>query len=215
MQESKVINEASHFVRSVLLSDCTGHDWHHIKRVWEMAIFISQHEGGNRLIIELAALLHDIEDWKLLQSNCGDSYHGKVRCWLTSQGLDKTTVDRICKIIHDLSFKGANVNEPSLCLEGQIVQDADRLDAMGAIGIARTFAYGACIKRSMHNPDMNPIMHNSFEKYKKSEGTTINHFYEKLLLLKDRINTKSAMDIAKKRHDFMEKYLNEFLNEWR
>jgi uncharacterized protein len=177
-----------------------------------MAVCLSEKEGGNKFVIELAALLHDIADWKLT-NNSADGMN-IIRNWLSSQQIDIKTIDTICEIIDNVSFKGAGVSSQMHTLEGKIVQDADRIDALGAIGIARTFAYGGAKGREMHNPNIEPTMHQSFDDYKKNQSTTINHFYEKLLLLKDQMNTETAKKIAIERHQFLENFLIQFLNEW-
>ena len=161
----------------------------------------------------LAALLHDIADWKL---HGGDSPVGctMAKDWLDSLDQDLNTSEQVCRIIGGISFKGAAVEQPRLSLEGQVVQDADRLDAMGAAGIARAFAYGGAKGRVIHDPAVKPTEHRTAEAYLKSDGTTINHFYEKLFLLKDRINTPTARAIAEERHQFMEDYLRRFFDEW-
>ena len=134
--------------------------------------------------------------------------------WLAGQGVDSTTIEHVCEIIRDLSFKGAGVPTPMRTLEGRVVQDADRLDAIGAIGIARAFAYGGHAGRALYDPDVSPEQHGSFAAYKKNNGPTINHFYEKLLLLKDRMQTPTATRLAQQRHQFMEAYLQNFFAEW-
>jgi uncharacterized protein len=158
----------------------------------------------------MAALLHDADDWKLN----GNIKTENAKIWLLKNNIDENTINIICEIIDNLSFKGANVKEKELSIEGKIVQDADRIDAIGAIGIARAFAYGGSKNRALYNPESKNVFHNSFDEYKNSEGSTINHFYEKLLLLKDRINTKKGKQIAEERHEFMVNYLNQFFNEW-
>jgi uncharacterized protein len=162
--------------------------------------------------VELAALLHDIADWKL---HDGDSSVGPTiaRDWLVSLDLAPDTTEHICQIIANISFKGAAVEQQPLSPEGQVVQDADRLDAMGAIGIARAFAFGGAKCRAIYDPAVNPTEHLTPEAYLKG-GTTINHFYEKLLLLKDRMNTATGRAIAEARHQFMEDYLRRFFEEW-
>jgi uncharacterized protein len=178
-----------------------------------MAKRIGQAEGADLLIVELAALLHDIADWK---SHGGDSTIGPemARVWLNSLGVEPTVIERVCRIVANISFKGAGVAQPELSLEGKVVQDADRLDALGAIGIARAFAYGGAKGRMIHDPEVQPTEHRTAEAYLKGGGTTINHFYEKLLLLKDRMNTATGKALAEKRHRFMEDYLRRFFEEW-
>jgi uncharacterized protein len=208
-----LIDRTASHVQEVLAGDGTGHDWWHVYRVWKNAQRIGQAEGANMLVVELAALLHDIADWKL---NDGDSTVGPriARKWLDSQSVEAAISDRVCEIIAGISFKGASVEPPPLSLEGQVVQDADRLDAMGAIGIARAFAYGGSKGRAIHDPAAKPIEHRTAEKYLKSGGTTINHFHEKLLLLQDRMNTATGQAMARDRHRFMEDYLKRFYEEW-
>ena len=214
MNQSDILQRTAEHVRRTLEGDSSGHDWFHIERVWKSATHIGRCENANLNIVQLAALLHDIADWKF---HDGDDSAGPkaARTWLESQGVDADTTSQVCEIIAGLSFKGANVVPPKLSLEGQVVQDADRLDAIGAVGIARAFAYGGHAGRAMHDPNVSPQQHESFEAYKKSKGPTINHFYEKLLLLKDRMNTATARKLAAERHTFMETFLTHFYAEWR
>ncbi len=209
-----VIRQTEAFVRAKLEGEGTGHDWWHILRVRNLAVRLAKEEGVEDLrTVELAALLHDIADWKF---NGGDAAAGSrvAREWLASIGTDEKTIAHVSEIIDHLSFKGAGVATPMRTKEGMVVQDADRLEALGAIGIARAFAYGGAKGREFYNPDVKPQMHGSFEAYKKSVGTTINHFYEKLLLLKDRMNTAAARRIAEERHTYMENFLARFFAEW-
>ena len=213
MSPSDLIDRTAQHVRTVLSSDGTGHDWWHVYRVWKMAQRIGQAEGADLLVVELAALLHDIADWKL---HGGDVSVGPkmAKDWLDSLGLDPGMTDHIGQIIANISFKGAAVEQPPLSLEGQVVQDADRLDAMGAIGIARAFAYGGAKGRAIYDPAVQPTEHRTAESYLKCGGTSVNHFYEKLLLLKDRMNTATGKAMAEDRHRFMEEYLRRFYEEW-
>lgn len=213
MDNQKLIEKTVTFVREKLEGEGSGHDWWHIDRVWRLAKRLQKSEGGDLLIVELAALLHDIADWKF---HNGDLEAGPkaARVWLESLDAESAIIDHVCQIVRDISFKGAGVVTSMSTIEGQVVQDADRLDAIGAIGIARTFAYGGSKNREMYNPEKPPESHENFEQYKKSQGATINHFYEKLLLLKDRMNTDSAKKIALERHEFMERYLKQFYAEW-
>ncbi len=208
-----LIENTENYVKETLSKDASGHDWWHIYRVRNLALHIQKTEGGDKKIIELAALLHDIADWKF---HDGDENIGAIKAstFLEKQDCDKQTISKVADIIQEISFKGAKVSTPMSSLEGRIVQDADRLDAIGAIGIARTFAYGGNKGREMYNPNIKAEMHDSFAAYKKNNGPTINHFYEKLLLLKDRINTSTAQKIAEERHQYMEKFLQEFYAEW-
>lgn len=214
MNKREIIQKVKDNVKENLGQEPTGHDWWHAYRVWKMAKEIAKKEGGDLFTIELAALLHDIADWKF---HGGKTKLGSKRAktLLKKSGVDNKTINQVCYIIDNVSFKGAGVKDKMKTKEGKIVQDADRLDVIGAIGIARTFAYGGYKEREIYNPDIKPKFHNSFKEYKNSEGTSLNHFYEKLLLLKDRLNTKTAKKIAKKRHKFLEDYLEQFLKEWK
>jgi uncharacterized protein len=213
MPAAEIIDSTADHVKAVLAGEGSGHDWWHIERVWRMARRIGQAEGADLLIVELAALLHDIADWK---AHGGDSAVGpkKAGDWLVSLDVEPAIVEHVCQIIAGISFKGANAEQTALSLEGKVVQDADRLDAIGAIGIARAFAYGGSKGRLIYDPTCLPIDHDSAEAYLSSRGTTVNHFYEKLLLLKDRMNTATGRAVAEKRHQFMEDYLREFCEEW-
>jgi uncharacterized protein len=208
-----LISRTVFHVQQALSGDGTGHDWWHVYRVWKTAQRIGKEEKANFLVVELAALLHDIADWKL---NDGDTMVGPrmAKEWLDSQGVESGIIDQVCQIIAGISFKGAGVEQPPLRLEGQVVQDADRLDAMGAIGIARAFAYGGSKGRMIYSPEAKPTEHRTAEEFLKNDGTTINHFYEKLLLLKDRMNTATGKAMAEERHRFMADYLRRFYEEW-
>ena len=183
MDKEKIIEKTSEFVKSKMIGEGSGHDWWHVWRVWQLATKIGQEENADLFIIQLAALMHDIADWKF---NDGQTNAGGIaaRAWLKEIQVDDGVINKVVEIIDNSSFKGANVEEYPLTLEGQIVQDADRLDAIGAIGIGRTFAYGGSKNREMYNPEIPVKMASSFEEYKLAGQTTINHFYEKLLLLK-------------------------------
>ena len=216
MSNKKIIRQTEIFVKESLKNESTCHDWWHVDRVRNIALYIAKHEekSTDLFIIELAALLHDIADWKF---NDGDEEVGSIiACkWLLSfNEIPKFTIDSIYTIIKNIAFRGANVNFSKLTLEEKIVQDADRLDAMGAIGIARTFAFGGARKREIYNPDIKPSFHNSFQEYKANQSTTINHFYEKLLLLKDKMNTATGRFLAEDRHQFLEEFVKKFLEEW-
>ncbi len=193
--------------------ESSGHDWWHIYRVWQTSLYIAAHENVDGDVVQLAALLHDIGDWKF---HAGDESIGPrlAREWLQSLDVEEHVIAHVCTIIANLSFKGADVKAAPLTLEGQVVQDADRLDAIGAIGIARAFAYGGAKGREMHDPEAQPVMHATSEQYKASRGTTINHFHEKLLLLKERLNTPTARALAERRHAFMREFLDQFDAEW-
>ncbi len=208
-----IIDQTQDYVKKTLEGEGSGHDWWHVYRVWKMAQHIVKEEGADSFIVELAALLHDIADWKF---NDGDVTAGSkvAREWLEKLKVQKDVINHICEIIEETSFKGAGVKFKMRTIEGMIVQDADRLDAIGAIGIARTFAYGGHKGKEIYNPNIKPELHNTFEQYQKSVGPTINHFYEKLLLLKDLMNTTSAKKIARERHKYMKSYLDRFYKEW-
>lgn len=208
-----LIDRTAAFVREQMEGDSSGHDWWHIYRVWQNAIRLAERERADRLVVELAALLHDIADWKF---HDGDDSAGPkaARTWLESQHVEEAVIAHVCDIIATLSFKGAGVATPMATLEGQIVQDADRLDAIGAIGIARCFAFGGARGRLMYDPDQPPELHASFADYKKKSGPSLNHFSEKLFLLRDRMNTQAAKELAADRHVFMEEFVARFLAEW-
>ena len=180
MDNQKVISNTIEFVKDKLKGDSSGHDWWHIYRVLTLSKRIQKIEGGNLFVIELAALLHDVADWKF-NTNENEGIE-VVSNWLKSQHVDSTAIMDVLHIIQNISYKGESEKNKMISIEGLIVQDADRIDAMGAIGIARTFAFGGYKGNEMHNPTIKPIAQMKFDQYKKSNGTTINHFYEKLLL---------------------------------
>lgn len=207
--EKTMLKRTEDYIRSYFENEGSGHDWWHIHRVRNMALKLAENEGGDRFVIEVAALLHDLDDWKL---NSGAE--SKTVNWLKKLDLDEIKAGKILEIIEQVSFKGAGVENKAFTIEAKIVQDADRLDAIGAIGIARTFAYGGHKSRPIYHPGIKPVMHSDFESYKNSTAPTINHFYEKLLLLKNALNTATAIEIAKNRHIFMETFLTQFFAEW-
>jgi uncharacterized protein len=213
MNNSDLINATIKFVKRELKNAEGGHDWFHIERVYKNALLIANGENCDILVVELGALLHDIADSKF---HNGDESVGpkKARLFLESENISEKTIVHVINIIDNISFKGGNVIKNFHSLELDIVQDADRLDAIGAIGIARTFNYGGFKNRAIYNPEIAPNLHLSKEEYKNSEAPTINHFYEKLLLLKDKMNTKTGKAIAIQRHYFMESYLSQFYAEW-
>jgi uncharacterized protein len=213
MDRRAIIERTAEFVRDRSTGEGTGHDWWHIDRVRVLARRLGEEEGADLFVVELAALLHDIADWKF---HNGDLEAGprEAAVWLENCGLENEVIDQVCDIVGSLSFKGAQVPTPMASLEGQVVQDADRLDALGALGIARAFAYGGSQRREIHNPDIGPESHSSFEAYRSSGSTTINHFHEKLLLLADRMNTGAARRLAMDRHSYMESFLERFQEEW-
>ncbi len=210
---SSIIQITMDFVKTALRNSEGGHDWFHIERVWKNAMLISKEEDCDMELVQLAALLHDIADSKF---HGGDEEIGPKTAtnWLLSQNYPQVRIDRITSIIRAISFKGG-VNEfVDQSIECQVVQDADRLDAIGAIGIARTFNYGGFKNRALYDPAIAPNLNMTKEEYKKSTAPTINHFYEKLLLLKDLMNTATGRRIAQERHEFMGKFLNQFYREW-
>ena len=210
ISEIQVLKQTGEYVRGLFENEGTGHDWWHIHRVRNIALKIAETEGGNRFIIEMSALLHDVDDWKI---NNGEKV-SRTTEWLKNIKIPQSESDKILEIIDQVSFKGAGVKNSAATIEAKIVQDADRLDAIGAIGIARTFAYGGSKGRPIYVPGIKPETHDNFESYKKTTAPTINHFYEKLLLLKNRLNTTTAIEIAKNRHTFMETFLEQFFKEW-
>lgn len=209
--QARLLRAAEGFAREALAGDASGHDWSHVERVRRVARTIAEAEGADSFVCELAALLHDVADYKI----AGDEATGlaRVRAWLAAEGCDAPTSARVMEIIATLSFAGGE-RPPMTTLEGQIVQDADRLDAIGAVGVARAFAYGGAKGRAMHDPDQPPRERMSVEEYRAQPAPTINHFYEKLLLLKDRMNTPYARELAERRHQFMLAFLDQFYAEW-
>jgi uncharacterized protein len=210
MDISEIIQKTGQFVEAEFRNEGSGHDWFHIDRVRKMALRVGETEDCNLFVVEMAALLHDLDDWKLMKAD--EALNSEK--WLDFIELDSEVASHILEIIEEVSYRGAGTETPVKSIEAAIVQDADRLDAIGAIGIARTFAYGGHKNRLIYDPSIIPVMHNDFQEYKSSSAPTINHFYEKLLLLKDRMNTKTAKKIAEKRHQFMSDYLEQFYEEW-
>ncbi len=209
---SIMTNQIAKSVKELCRNDSSGHDWWHVHRVVNLAKLIGGKEGADLLLVETAALLHDLDDWKLGNSN--QENLPIARKLLLENGASKEFIEKVIAIINEVSFKGAGIETKPSSIESMVVQDADRLDAIGAIGIARTFAYGGYKNQPLHNPDLKPNLHKDFEAYKKTRTSTINHFYEKLLLLKDRLNTKTAKELAIQRHRFMEQFLEQFYAEW-
>jgi uncharacterized protein len=200
-------------IKARFLAESSGHDWHHIHRVWQLARQIAEQEGADRQITELGALVHDIADWKF---HAGDDSVGprEAAALLTREGATPDIIAAVVDIVATISYKGAGVSTAMRTREGQCVQDADRLDAIGAIGIARCFAYGGHAGRLIHDPDQPPVLHQSAAAYKAAKGASLNHFHEKLLLLKDRMNTPTGRALAEPRHRFMEEFVAQFLAEW-
>jgi uncharacterized protein len=211
--QQEIIRKTSEYVRQTLAGAEGGHDWWHIYRVWKLANKIGTEEGADLFVIELAALLHDIADPKF---HDGDEEIGPelAKEFLEKQGVDEAIIDHVDKIIRNISFKNSFQNAGFQSEELDVVQDADRLDAIGAIGIARAFNYGGFKNRPLYDPGIPPNQVLTKEAYKNSVSPTINHFYEKLLLLKDLMNTPTGKRMAEERHHFMEIYLERFYNEW-
>ncbi|MEO4003991.1 HD domain-containing protein [Flavobacterium sp. CAU 1735] len=201
------------FVKKQLENAEGGHDWFHIERVYKNALLIAQGENCDLTVVKLGALLHDVADSKF---HNGDETVGPkmARAFLESENTPEETIQHVINIIENISFKGGNFDRKFHSKELDIVQDADRLDAIGAIGIARAFNYGGFKNRTLHNPNIPVNLNMSKEEYKKTEAPTINHFYEKLLLLKDRMNTETGKKIALERHHYMEGFLSQFYAEW-
>ena len=213
MAKQDIVAKTADFVKQRMSGEATGHDWWHVYRVWQLAKHIVGREpGADIVVVELGALLHDVADWKFYE----DEEEGPrvARTWLEQNNADEKVIVRIEDIIRNVSFKGAKVKNKLSTIEGQIVHDADKLDAMGAIGIARAFAYGGANQRVMYDPVREPVLHQTFEAYKNDKTGTINHFYDKLLLLKDRMYTKTGKQLAEHRHKYLEQYLEEFYAEW-
>lgn len=213
MPQQEQINKTITFVKQQLQDAEGGHDWFHTLRVFNNSILIAENEAVDLFVVQLGALLHDIADSKF---HNGDETIGpkQAKDFLISIAVEEEIIDHVVNIIENISFKGGNEAQKFNSLELQVVQDADRLDAIGAIGIARTFNYGGFKNRTLYHPDIAPNLNMSKEEYKVSNAPTINHFYEKLLLLKDRMNTKTGKQIALQRHQFMETYLEQFYAEW-
>lgn len=212
MDKNLMIEKTKDFVKEKLYGEGSGHDWFHIERVYNLSKFIGEKENANLFIVEMTSLLHDIDDWKFSEGI--DTNTTVTENFLNSINVDNNDINKIISIIKTMSFKGGVVNSTQTSIEGKVVQDADRLDAIGAIGIARTFAYGGSKGRQIYDPSINPIEFTSLEQVKNKENHTINHFYEKLLKLKDLMNTESAKEIAEERHRFMENFLEKFYSEW-
>lgn len=215
MNQEKIISNTIVFVKEELKNAEGGHDWFHVERVYKNTLLISKEEKVNTFVCYLAALLHDIADPKFFN---GDETIGpkKAQNFLEKQNVDKGVINHVINIIKYISFKNSfdKNGKEFTSKELQVVQDADRLDAIGAIGIARCFNYGGFKHRALYNPEISPNLKMSKEEYKNSNAPTINHFYEKLLLLKDKMNTLTGKKIALSRHNFMVEYLNQFYSEW-
>jgi uncharacterized protein len=211
MDPNETIQKTAEYVKQEMSGESTGHDWHHVYRVWKNAVHIGQEEGGlDMFVVQMAALLHDLEDEKIT----GTDDKSKTKEWMDECGLESAVQEQVLYIIGNMSFKDNIGKRQELSKEGQVVQDADRLDAIGAIGIARAFAYGGKKGRPLYDPDDKPKEHMTKAHYLSSGGNTISHFYEKLLTLKDLLNTDAGRRIAEGRHQFMEEYLDRFYKEW-
>lgn len=206
----QLIEKTRKHVKTASKEEYSGHDYWHIYRVWKMAQTIAKEENANQLTVQLTALLHDLGDPKITSYKTASN---PARNWLTTLTKDKELINEVCHIIDNMSFRHENKSK-SLSLEGKVVQDADRLDAIGAIGISRALVFSGYKNNLVHNPSIQPNLDMSSQEQKRSESTAINHFYEKLLLLKDKMNTSSARKIAQGRHEFMEEFLDRFYKEW-
>ncbi len=213
MNNQNLINRTVQYVKDTLEDAEGGHDWWHIYRVWKMARTIATSENADMLVVELAALLHDIADSKF---HNGDETIGPktAQSFLEKENVNTATIDHVVNIIKNISFKGGTMERSFNSLELNIVQDADRLDAIGAIGIARAFNYGGFKNLKIYDPNIQLVLQRTREDYKNNTDPTINHFYEKLFLLKDLMNTETGKHIAQKRHEFMELYIDTFYKEW-
>ena len=205
-----IINKTMVYVKDFFKKDFSGHDFYHTLRVYNLAKSIAKSEECNMELVCLSALLHDVDDYKLVGEE--KEPFNNLKTFLKSQNYSYEGIEQICNIVSEVSFNGKNTIPNTI--EGKIVQDADRLDAIGAIGIARTFTYGGSIKRPMYIPNINPKENMASKEYYENVGTTINHFYEKLLKLKDFMNTETAKSMPKHRHEYMQEFLKEFYDEW-
>jgi uncharacterized protein len=213
MNTALILKNTADYVKSTLEHAEGGHDWFHILRVWNNAKLIAKNENVDTFIVELGALLHDIADSKF---HGGDETIGPklARTFLERENVENSIIIHVENIIKNISYKGGNFKQQFKSPELDVVQDADRLDAIGAVGIARCFNYGGFKNRSLYDPAIQPKLNQTKEEYKNSQAPTINHFYEKLLLLKDKMNTKTGKKIAEKRHIYMETFLQQFYDEW-
>lgn len=213
-EKEKIIEKVIRFMEKRLDDDCSGHDWWHVWRVWRNAQYLRKFEKkADWFVVELAALLHDIADWKFYGGDF-DKGPKEAAKLLRRLKVDKKTIEKVQYIIANISFKGEKIKNEPLPIEGQIVQDSDRLDAIGVIGAARTFAYGGAMGRAIYDPDKKPAHFQNFKQYLNNNSSSINHFHEKLLLTKDLMNTKEGKRIAARRHRVLENLLKEFMIEW-
>lgn len=207
----QLINDAIAYVKEIFATDFSGHDYFHTMRVYQMATRIAIEENADLQLVQLAALLHDVDDRKLSPETCENK--DRAMAFMRSRSLAEDVIEQVKEIIDEVSFMGKDSVVPKT-LEGKCVQDADRLDALGAMGIARAFAYGGNHNRVMYDPKIPPALNMGKEEYQNHVSTTVNHFYEKLFLLKDMMNTDSAKEIAEHREQYMKEYIDEFMDEW-
>jgi uncharacterized protein len=207
-----VIAATEDYVAREMAGDNSAHDWWHVARVRAMALRLADAEGANRTVVELAALLHDVADFKVSGSETAGAEAAQE--WLTGQDVEAAVRHHVVAIVAGVSFKGSGAADAPLSLEGQCVRDADRLDAIGAIGIARAFAYGGHIDQPLHDPDQPPQLDLTGSTYRANRTSTVNHFHEKLLLLRDRMTTAAGRQLAEHRHEVMQRYLADFAAEW-
>lgn len=212
MNKDKILKGTIEFVKLKLMGEGSGHDYYHALRVYKTATYIAEKEGADDLIVSLTALLHDIDDWKFSSNN--ETTTSTIKDFMKSIGVNEEIIEIVCSIIKTLSFKGGVVDSTQSTLEGMIVQDADRLDALGAIGIARTFTYGGSKHQLIYDPAIKPKNFTTLSEVKNENNHTINHFYEKLLKLTELMNTTTGKILAEKRHKYMEDFLEEFYKEW-
>lgn len=212
MKKVKVIKAAEKLVRDKLSKDGTGHDWYHVDRVRKAALILGKKEKADLFIVEVAAILHDLYDWKFSDWKKGLEL---IKKWLIKQNVQLSDTDSICYIIENISYKLGTNKHKMKTIEGRVVQDADRLDALGAIGIARLFAFGGFVGRPIYDPLIKPVEYKKFGLFKKTSSTSLNQFYEKLLRLRKGMNTKNGKKMAKARDVFLRKYLKQFLQEWK
>ncbi len=209
---NQLIENTIAYVKEIFATDFSGHDYFHTMRVYQMATKLALEEKADLQTVQLAALLHDVDDRKLSPETCEDK--DRAVAFMRGQGLPEETIELVKEIIGEVSFVGTDSVVPKT-LEGKCVQDADRLDALGAMGIARAFAYGGNHNRVMYDPEIKPALNMCKEEYQNHVSTTVNHFYEKLFLLKDMMNTESAKTVAEHREQYMREYIDEFMEEWK
>ena len=212
MNKNKIIKETKEFVRKIQKNETTGHDWWHTYRVWKMALNIGKKENADMFVVQLAALLHDVDDWKFKRGK-NKKGKGDVRIWLEENNVNEDIVNHVCDIIDNMSFKGLDVKLKIKSKEGRVVQDADRLDAIGAVGIARVFAYHSKSQRLIYDPEIN-LNSRVTDMRKEDSHSSIHHFYDKLFHVKKLMNTRTGKKIAINRHEYTKNYLKQFIDEW-